>query len=157
MTTPAFTARMDQAAAAADHLASLLDADTAAGIMETFSPELTSGHLQMMLALPLRILTGETVFCDHLVEQPEQIGFWAARKPGRIRCALCARRFTDRDEVSTKQRKCDRCGKGRRRLREMAQMIPAAANPKSGYLHGPILLVHQLCDACLPAQVPDAA
>jgi hypothetical protein len=152
----ALTALLDQADAADRH---------AAGIMARFAEMLTDPRYT--LAGPVthkllgrmhgrmlgRSMAGEPTLCDHLSYTAPEPAFWAAWKPGRLRCAQCIGRVGERIRGTAEDYRCDGCRRpaGSTIVKCSLHIPPVILDAPPLPLAGlpPIIVVLGLCGRCM--------
>lgn len=153
MNSPAVTALVDQAQAAADHANATFDQLRRQHDM-TAIPHLTGAAAAVIDRLAKLAQSGQVTLCPHLNPRAPQLMFWAAWRPGRIRCIPCAQAVDRAIQGTREDRRCDHCRKVRRTLHAHAGQISAVVVPALLYAQGPIAVNFGLCDACYATTEP---
>jgi hypothetical protein len=137
MPSPAATAVLDQAHAAADHARAVLDQLAELTGHPHTTPDRPSPWLAAQLRALVHQLTHRTAtYCPHVARTP-QIVHAVAWRPGVIACTTCARAMLQ--PTPTEDRTCDRC-------RHIGYPIHSAL-----VVIGPLIYGYGLCDPCANA------
>ena len=148
MTNPAATALLDQAQAAAEEGARVFTtaADMLGVPIQYVVP--TGARLFIVEKLRERGLAGQLTGCPHLHPARPATQFWAAWRPGRIRCAECIGVVMREMEGTPEQFRCDVCRQVVSDLNSCQILAPAYAVPELLIAVGPTILAFGLCQPC---------
>lgn len=153
-TTPAAAALIDQAHAAANHGAQLF-ADTAQRVNATVDLTVPTGARAAILnRLSQMSFSGQVTGCPHLRPTSPQPQFWAAWKPGRIRCAGCLGLAAVAIKGTAEDRRCDHCQRIVPTIYSCQMLLPGYVLPDLLLSSGPTLITFGLCPPCVDSSTP---
>ena len=156
--TPKVTALLDQLDAAGDHAVRDLT-----GLAALLGGQLTEQSpppaLRRILArLDTRLKADQFTMCHHLSPNAPAPTWWPAWAPGRIRCAPCTERTSERIKGTREDWRCDAC----RRMADGtvylgAVLLPGALAELPGFIGvwPPVTVLFGLCAACRIPDVPN--
>jgi hypothetical protein len=146
--TPAQLALVDQAHAATRHAYGTFFT-TAAIHGYPLEHRLPAGSDRAILQrLEAGLASGTTTLCPHLFATSPVPTFWVAWRPGRVRCAPCARAILLATKGTPEDQRCDRCRKVRSSLISVNVQLPALVWPTELRALGPIMVTFGLCGPC---------
>jgi hypothetical protein len=146
--TPAQLALVDQVDAASRHAFGAFIA-TATEHAEHIEYVVPSGPNRVILErLETGLTTGATTLCPHASTRAPAPLFWLAWRPGRVRCAECARAVLLATRGTAEDRRCDHCRRVRGSVISVSTQLPAIIWPRQLRVLGPIAATFGLCRRC---------
>jgi hypothetical protein len=148
MTSPAATALLDQAEAAAAEGARVFQAasDMLGVPVQYVVP--TGARLFVVEKLRRQGLTGRLTGCAHIHPSRPLPQFWAAWRPGRVRCSDCIAALMREMDGTPEQFRCDVCRQVDDEILSCQILMPAYAVPELLIAIGPTILAFGMCRQC---------
>jgi hypothetical protein len=145
------TALLDQLDAAGDHALRNLT-----GVAGHLGGQLTEQSpppalRRILTRLDTHLKAGQVTTCRHLSPNAPAPTWWPAWAPGRIRCASCTERTSERIKGTREDRRCDACSRMAGGTVYLgAVLLPGALAELPGFIGvwPPVTVLFGLCAAC---------
>jgi hypothetical protein len=146
------TALVDQVEAASRHALSAFTATAAKHADRVTHQVPTGAALAVLTRLYHGLLAGTITLCPHASTRTPQPLFWAAWRPGRVRCAPCAQRAALAIKGTVEDKRCDHCHRVSSTTVSVACQLPAIIWPHELRALGPIGAMFGVCRRCRAAR-----